>query len=103
MKFLKQGWFYQLADAVEQSAPEMVVGASRYCIQASWSGSPEPNQATAGLEGSLDGASWFQLATVTPNAPAAWVTGKPIAYLRVANYEMAGGTSPTVTVSVLAD
>ncbi len=103
MKFVKQGWFYQITDAVAQSAPEMIVGASRYCVQGSWTGSPTPSATTAALEGSIDGETWFQLATVTPNTPVVWVTGKPVTYLRVANYELSGGTSPTATVSVLAD
>lgn len=104
MELLKGKWF----DALETetvSAAETVVGASIYALTAHWTGSPNDG-ATVVLQGSLDGENWVTLGSVIKSggatSAAAWITGRPVAFIRLFNAEMNEGTSPTVTVSVLA-
>lgn len=55
------------------------------------------------LEGSLDGSTWFVLATSTSvTGDYQTATDKPVAFLRGNLGTLTGGTAPTVTVRCVA-
>jgi hypothetical protein len=78
--------------------PLEVTGADTYVVHATATGSPSAISVI--LQGSLDGENWFTLGTA--QGSPTWVTGKPVRAIRAYLDEMSGGSSPTVSVALLA-
>lgn len=86
----------QVTDQVE------VPGATKYAVQASTTGSP--STVSLRLEGSLDGVGWFDVLAFSPSSTPTirWVVDTPVRFIRLNLSQLSGGSSPTVTASVLA-
>ena len=64
-----------------------------------------PTDADVDLEGSIDGTVWFSLSGVITAHSAGTMThviNRPVWYVRATLTNLAGGTTPTITVSVVA-
>jgi hypothetical protein len=102
---VKENWIDGATSTVTTD-PEEVSGASSFGLQGSVTGSP--STAVSTLEGSIDGVNWAELISFNYHQPAvvdnkaAWVTGRPARYIRARVATLSGGTSPTMTVSVIA-
>ncbi len=104
MNLVKESWFDNETSAGVFTNPEEVTGAVRYGLQVNTTGSPSSFQVI--LEGSINGTSWVTLVTATASTPivsyghnAAHLIVK---YIRLNLDQLNGGTSPTLTASVLA-
>lgn len=106
MALVKVHWLDAVTSDQVTSAEE-VTGTSRYCIHAVWTGGPLSGGLVA-LQGSVDGANWITLASVNFASPAfpasrfSWAIDMPVKYIRVELSALSGGTSPTISASVLA-
>lgn len=100
MTFAQERWLDDSTD-LGPSYP-LRINSSLLTVTASWSGTPAANASTVAVEGSLEGDAWFPLGNLTPSAPILWVTGKPVAMVRLNQLELNGTGDPAVTVSVLA-
>lgn len=101
MAIVKENWLNSAAPGTVSDAEE-VPGTVTYGWQAEVSGGPA--LVNMWLEGSIDGATWFQLDTfsVGTNPHMKWVVDHPVNFLRVNFVNASGGTSPAATVSVIA-
>jgi hypothetical protein len=102
MQYVKVDWL-NAADSTGATDPEWVQGATRYGIFRETTGSP--SSVVLRLEGSLDGSSWFNLMNMnelgTPITK--WLDDvRPVSYVRLNLTDLSGGSSPTVTASVIA-
>lgn len=64
-----------------------------------------PSDADITLDGSLDGTTFFDLSgTITAHAAASMthIVNKPVKFVRATLASLTGGTSPTITVRVVA-
>ncbi len=101
MAYVKSPWL----DAVgtnQTTDPEEVTGTSRYGLQASVTGGP--SSLGIALQGSINGTNWITLATLSA-AGTTWSNPEsagPVRYIRLDLYSLSGGSSPTVTASVIA-
>lgn len=104
MSFVKQGWL----DGSPSSAttdPVEVTGSTAYGLQMSVTG--EPASGAVVLEGSIDGVNWFEVASVNvalagTASRIVWADGTPVREIRLRMTNLGGGTSPTLSASVLA-
>ena len=78
---------------------------SQHTVQATMGGSVVATAVTVDLEGSIDDATWFQLARhafsagdITAEGAMFHVNDKPVKYVRANLITLTGGTDPTVTV-----
>ena len=103
MAFVKQRWLNAEASPVVTDAEE-VPGTTTYGLQVDAAGSP--SNFNIFLEGSLDGVDWFTLLAFSlgtgGNPRLEWVTGKPVTFIRINFAGFSGGSSPTMTASVIA-
>lgn len=87
--------------AVGVTASQSVEGAARHTVTVTVSGAPAT--CTVNLDGSLDGVHWFDLSG--PQNAAAntmfHVVDKPVTYVRGNLSALAGGTSPSVSISYM--
>jgi hypothetical protein len=56
-----------------------------------------PMDAVIVIEGTIDGSTWYEIGTISPNAYST-VVNSPLAGIRANLTTLDGGTSPTVTV-----
>lgn len=105
MALVKESWLDSVTADVASSVEE-VTGMTAYCLHAVTTGGPL-SAGVVDLQGSVDGVNWASLAAVNyatpfPASRIVWVTGRPVKYIRVVLDGLSGGTSPTVTASVVA-
>lgn len=116
MQYVKVNWLNATSSTGPTDA-EQVQGAKRYGILFVATGSP--SSVNLILQGSLNGSDWFSVysvnesrtglltwndtstSTVGEPLPDARTEG-PVTYLRLNLVTLSGGTSPTVTASVIA-
>lgn len=114
MQYVKVDWL-DSANSTGPTDPEQVQGASRYGVFYTSTGSPDV--ATVVLEGSVDRVNWFRLCKPPDNfvgviywsdsdedpysGPTRPVAG-PVTYLRLNLTALSGGSSPTISATVIA-
>jgi hypothetical protein len=102
MQYIKVDWL-NAADSIGATDPEQVQGASRYGVQRVTTGSPSTVNLL--LQGSLDGSTWFTLLDLSTLGTPMMVWSdddRPVAFVRLNLGALSGGSSPTVTASVIA-
>ena len=104
MSLVKHNWLD--AETVQGTVtdPEEVTGATRFGLQISYTGAP--SSVDVELQGSIDGVNWVVLAqTGTNGALVGYGQGSThgvVKYIRLLLDQLSGGSSPTVTASVVA-
>jgi hypothetical protein len=103
--FVRTKWFDAIT-AVQISDPVELEGVFRFGVELSWTGAPDGFEGK--LQGSIAGVAWRDLMNwggplaggfndaYTQNSSC-----HPIRFLRLRLDSLTGGTSPTVTVSVV--
>lgn len=83
---------------------------SQHTVQAEMGGTVVATAVTVDLEGSLDGATWFTLAThiftaaeITAEGSMFHITDKVVNFVRANLITLTGGTAPTVTVRYISE
>lgn len=71
-----------------------------HAIQVTTTGSPSTISVT--VQGSLDGANWSTLGSAITATGLTFIADSPVLFLRAVLGTLTGGTSPTVTVTVLS-
>jgi hypothetical protein len=114
MQYVKASWL-DAADSTGPTDPEQVQGAVRYGLHFTTTGSPSSVEVV--LQGSLNGSDWFTLVSVTSATVIKWSdsgfnptqnsdqsswTKGPVTFIRLNLTSLSGGSSPTVTASVIA-
>jgi len=100
MSVVMPNWL-NAATATGATAALEVTGATSFGLQVSTTGSPSDVQVH--LEASINGTNWTSIATVqTPGGGMDFVTGRATRYIRANLTFLVGGSSPTVTASVVA-
>src|SRR6185312_7027494 len=91
-------WSPLSATGVTAAMP-LPYGFSKHTLQIVVTGSP--SGCTVNLDGSLDGAHWFDLSggQTCTSSTMFHVVSKPVAYVRGDLTALSGGSSPTVTIS----
>lgn len=105
--FTKPNWL-DAVTATQVTAADDVTGTRYYGLQVNATGGPSLSIA---VEGSMNGTNWFKLIDIVnpgdPSNAIKWsgapdvLTG-PVKYVRLNLYALSGGTSPTVSASVVA-
>lgn len=105
MALVKANWLDGATTAGTVTDPEEVTGAVRFGLQTSTTGNP--TSAMVMLQGSIDGVQWFELERA--DSPVAELVGygaggnhAVVRYIRLRVEALSGGTSPTVSASVVA-
>ncbi len=104
MTLVKDAWLN--AETVDDvySTVEEVSGAIRFGLQISVTGSP--SGAGVKLQGSIDGSNWLDLTTATLSTPfvgyGVAASHVVVKYIRLYLDQLSGGSSPTLTASVIA-
>jgi hypothetical protein len=99
MSFAKVNWLDGVTSA-ETTDPVQVLGSTRYALQVAYTGSPSSGQVL--LQGSLDGVNWVGDVDVNPGGTTTARSDKPWNFIRLAFAGFSGGSSPTVSASVIA-
>lgn len=103
--FVKTNWLDAETASNLTTDPEEVLGLSDFALEVVVTGSP--TDCVVLLEGSIDGTSWlvtltsFNIHSFPGGATYLTATGKPVRYVRLRIDNVTGGTSPTVTASVI--
>lgn len=98
MAYAKTNWL-DAASTTQVTSSEEVPDVSKYGLQVSTTGSPASVQVL--VEGSIDGVNWMGLLSVT-SATTGWVADRPMKFVRLNLAMLSGGTSPTVSASLIA-
>jgi hypothetical protein len=99
LAYVKTNWL-NAANVGQTTDPEEVSGSSKYGLQVSTSGNF--TGLSINLQGSIDGANWSSLTTVTTTgASLVWIVDKPVRYLRIAA-TISGDGSQSVDASIIA-
>ena len=87
------------------SAQKTFAIPEKHTVQATMGGTVVATAVTVDLEGSLDGTTFFTLAShafsaaeITAEAAMFHITDKPVKYVQANLTTLTGGTAPTVTV-----
>lgn len=103
MPYVQQDWL-DGSPSGATTDPVEVTGSTAYGLQMSVTG--EPTSGAVILEGSIDGASWIELASVNialagTASRIVWAAGAPVREIRVRMTNLGGGSSPTLSASVI--
>jgi hypothetical protein len=100
VSYAKIDWL-DAADSTTVTDHEELAGVHRFTLQARSTGSP--TSANVVLQGSVDGSVWATILDVdaTTSASESGEAG-PFKYIRINLATLSGGSSPTVTASVMA-
>lgn len=103
MGFIRENWL-DAVSSPQATDPVEVMGRNIFTLQVSTTGSP--TEALVYLEGSVDGEKWSALVIQIDEAetefPASIGSFGPLRYVRLRLASLIGGTSPTVSASVMA-
>ena len=112
MILVKTDWLNAATTVGDVSSVEEVLGATTITVSSRATGSP--TNWSVSLQGSVDGQTWFTLADYGPAGPGAHhsdfavsaadysANGRYVKYLRLRLATLIGGSSPTVSASILA-
>jgi hypothetical protein len=103
MATVKVNWLNAETVVGTDTDAEEVTGASKLGVQVVTTGSPA--SFAVELQGSIDGANWVTLVTATNSAINGYGQGAaqgPAQFIRLHLASLSGGTSPTVSASVVA-
>lgn len=105
MQLVKTNWLDAATTSGTETDPEEITGATRFGLQVEITGSP--STANVLLDGSIDGVNWHALFAATGLTSQLYgfglaATAPVVKYIKVRLDVLAGGTSPTVTASVVA-
>lgn len=105
MPLVKTNWLNAATTPGTETDPEEITGATRFGLQVETAGSPT----TVGvfLDGSIDGVNWHPLIVATGVTGQLYgfglaATAPVVKYIKLRLDALTGGTSPTVTASVVA-
>lgn len=87
------------ATAIGAGAAVDCEGARAYALDVRVTGAP--TSVTVALEGTIDGANWGSIGSVTA-AGLTWYVDKPVVRVRANLTVLSGGTAPAVTAEILA-
>jgi hypothetical protein len=102
--FVMTNWLNSETTTVTTAA-EDVLGLSTFALEAVVTGSP--TDCIVLLEGSVDGSDWlvsltsFNIHSSPGGSAYSTVVNKPVRYIRLRIDTLSGGSSPTVTASVV--
>lgn len=99
MAYVKTNWL-NAATTLQATEPEELIGLFRFATEVVVTGNPA--SFLVRLEGSLNGSSWFTLAELSNPVSASWNDVRPTKLVRFNLIDLTGGTSPTVTASMMA-
>jgi hypothetical protein len=98
--FVRANWL-DVATATGTTEAEEVTGASKYGLQVAITGGP--SAVTVRLQGSIDGTGWADIGSYSATSDGTtFIVDKPVRYARLNLSTLTGGSSPTVTASVIA-
>lgn len=112
MAFVRKNWLNAVTGATTTDAEE-ITGTGQYGLQFSTTGSPTSGVIT--LQGSIDGTNWVTLQAMNvatdasgriawslATVPGGTATLRPVVYIRLDLSGLDGGSSPTLSASVIA-
>lgn len=102
--FLKHHWFDAETVNNTYTSAEEVLGLSTFALEILVTGSP--SGCRVDLQGSIDGTNWLALPCSFNISAGPWYgyfvsTVQPVRYVRLWLTGLTGGSSPTVTASVI--